>query len=57
VSFDDRTTVGMVRLVSKALSERLSEIMGQIYENPTEEEELGSLDEIDGSLDDVFGKI
>ena len=56
VTFDDRTTVGMVRLVSKAIGEKLVDIMNEIYENPTEEEELGSMDDIDSSLDDIFGK-
>jgi len=55
VTFDERTTVGMVRLVSKAISEGLSEVLSKIYENPTGEA-LGTPEEIASSFDKVFGK-
>ena len=56
VTFDDRTTVGMVRLVTKAICDSLAEVLKEIYQNPEQEEELASADEIANSFDDVFGK-
>ena len=55
VTFDERTTVGMVRLVSKAISESLGEVLAKVYENPTVEG-VGTPEEIASSFDEVFGK-
>ncbi len=56
VTFDDRTTVGMVRLVCKAVGGGLAGVMADVYQNPAEDQDLGSPDEIADSFDDVFGK-
>ena len=55
VTFDERTTVGMVRLVSKAVSESLVEVLTKIYENPATGE-VATPEEIASSFDEVFGK-
>ena len=55
VTFDERTTVGMVRLVSKAIAEGLAGVLNEIYQNPAEEA-IGTPEEIADSFDDVFGK-
>jgi len=54
ITFDARTTVGMVRLVTRAVSEGLSEILSRIYENPAAEE-VGTPEEIASTFDAVFG--
>ena len=56
VTFDDRTTVGMVRLVCKAVGDGLAGVMAEVYQNPASDQDLGSPDEIADSFDDVFGK-
>ena len=55
VTFDERTTVGMVRLVAKAIAESLAGVLNEIYQNPAEEA-VGTPEEIADSFDDVFGK-
>ena len=55
ITFDERTTVGMVRLVSKAIAESLVAVMTEIYANPAEDA-IGTPEEIADSFDDIFGK-
>ena len=54
VTFDERTTVGMVRLVTKAVSGSLREILQAVYDNP-DVEEIGTPEEIASTFDEVFG--
>jgi predicted regulator of Ras-like GTPase activity (Roadblock/LC7/MglB family) len=55
VTFDERTTVGMVRLVAKAVGENLAGVLLEVYQNPATDEELGSADEIAEGFDDILG--
>jgi len=56
VTFDERTSVGMVRLVSKAIGTDLAAVLAQVYQNPADEDSLGSPKEIADSFDSIFGK-
>ncbi len=56
--FDERTTVGMVRLYSKEASQKLTKIFTEILERKGEpRERIGEKfgEEATGALDDIFG--
>lgn len=56
VIFDDRTTIGMIRLYAKEVGEVLKKILESSHEGPSNKVELGSdfSDSADAKLDDVF---
>lgn len=54
ITFDDRTTVGMVRLVTKAVTGALQDVLQAVYSNP-EAEQLGTLEEISSTFDQILG--
>lgn len=56
VIFDDRTTIGMIRLYAKEVGETLKQIMDGSHDRPNASIELGSefADSADEKLDDIF---
>ncbi len=56
VIFDDRTTIGMIRLYAKEVGETLKQIMDSSHDRPNVPVELGSefADSADEKLDDIF---
>ena len=56
VIFDDRTTIGMIRLYAKEVGETLKNILESSHEGPRAELEFGSefSNSADAKLDDVF---
>ncbi len=56
VIFDDRTTIGMIRLYAKEVAETLKTILESKPENTKSELELGEefSDSVDAKLDDIF---
>jgi len=56
VIFDDRTTIGMIRLYAKEVGETLKSILESSHEGPGAELELGSdfSDSAEEKLDDIF---
>lgn len=56
VIFDDRTTIGMIRLYAKEVGEVLKNILESSHEGPANKPELGSdfSDSADAQLNDVF---
>lgn len=56
VIFDDRTTIGMIRLYAKEVGETLKQIMEGSHDRPDAPVELGAdfADSADEKLDDIF---
>jgi predicted regulator of Ras-like GTPase activity (Roadblock/LC7/MglB family) len=57
VIFDDKTTLGMVRLYASQVSSKLAEVFDQIGTRKTESEKISQDfgQEAKGKLDDIFG--
>lgn len=55
VIFDDRTTIGLVRLYSKDTAQTLKDILSQIRLSGEEEEGVDISKEANDRLDDLFG--
>lgn len=55
VIFDDRTTIGMVRLYSKESAQTLKEILTSIRSDDQNEEDVDISKEASERLDDLFG--
>jgi len=56
VIFDDRTTIGMVRLYSKDAAQELKEILSKITIEDQKEKDLDIAKEAADRLDDLFGE-
>lgn len=55
VIFDDRTTIGMIRLYSKEVAQKLKEILSEIRVNGKKEGSVDIAKEATDRLDDLFG--
>ena len=58
VIFDDKTTLGMVRLYSSQVASKLADVFNDIADRKTEGEQISKEfgDAAKGKLDDIFGK-
>jgi len=55
VIFDDRTTIGMVRLYSKESAQSLKDVLSQIRSSTKKDKGLDIVQEASDRLDDLFG--
>jgi len=55
VIFDDRTTIGMIRLYSKEVAQKLKQILSEIRVNGKKEGSVDIAKEATDRLDDLFG--